>query len=67
MRIQELPSPGRINHAHELRRLCAQAISYHQTQRTARGDKPAADAKELMDFFFACHEAMVPVTAEAGE
>lgn len=63
MRIQDLPSPGRINGTHELRRMAAQAISYHQTQKMVRGGTAASDAKDLMDFFFAAHEAMVAVTA----
>lgn len=66
MRITDLPSAGRFNGSMELRRLCAKAISYHETLKMANGAIPASDAKTLLDFFFACHEAMVPVTAEGN-
>lgn len=67
MRITDLPSPGVLSHGQQLRRLVASAISYHETQKMLRGGHPASDAKTLMDFFFAAHEAMVAVSADDGK
>lgn len=67
MRITDLPSPGQINCSQELRRVVTKAISYHETQKMVRGGHPAADAKDLMDFFFAAHEAMVAIAADDGK
>lgn len=67
MRITDLPSPGALNHAQQLRRLVAEAISYHETQKMLRGGHPAEDAKTLMDFFFAAHETMVAISNDDGK
>ena len=67
MRINDLPSPGVLNSAQQLRRLVASAISYHETQKMLRGGHPSDSAKTLMDFFFAAHEAMVSITTDDGK
>lgn len=55
MRIENLPSPGRINKSVELRRLAAKAISYAEIRRAA---SPATDiVASLNSFFTACAAA----------
>lgn len=58
MRTEDLPSPGALNEAGELRRVAAQAISYVEIVKARSPD--STSMAELADFFTACAAACAP-------
>lgn len=60
MRIENLPSPGVLRRAHELRTLCASVISTVETVATVTPGNRIDTAEHLRDFFMACAAELEP-------